>query len=136
MKHLQKNLISFSMSDNVTIKREYRSIRIQIASLLRRIEQLRTDENMTSLSLDELKVEVERNDILASGVLDQLIRGNLITADMATSLINDSAYVRDVTDDLIETIRTLFTPYDPELKKIEDDMALLKDEIEAILEKK
>ncbi|MCI5189106.1 MAG: Na/Pi cotransporter family protein [Candidatus Electrothrix sp. AS4_5] len=136
MKHLQKNLISFSMSDNVTIKREYRSIRIQIASLLRRIEQLRTDENMTSLSLDELKVEVERNDILASGVLDQLIRGNLITADMATSLINDSAYVRDVTDDLIETIRTLFTPYDPELKKIEDDMALLKDEIKAILEKK
>ncbi|MCI5119078.1 MAG: Na/Pi cotransporter family protein, partial [Candidatus Electrothrix sp. LOE1_4_5] len=112
------------------------SIRIQIASLLRRIEQLRTDENMTSLSLDELKVEVERNDILASGVLDQLIRGNLITADMATSLINDSAYVRDVTDDLIETIRTLFIPYDPELKKIEDDMALLKDEIEAILEKK
>jgi phosphate:Na+ symporter len=136
IKHLQKNLISFSTSGNVTIKREYRSIRFQIASLLRTIEKIRTDEDITSLSLDELKVEVERNDILASGTLDHLIRGNLITADMATSLINDSAYLRDVTDDLIETARTLFTPYDPELKKIEDDMALLKDEIEAILETK
>jgi phosphate:Na+ symporter len=136
MKHLQKNLISFSTSNNVTIKREYRSLRLQIASLLRRVEQLRTDEDITSLSLDELKVEVERHDILASGTLDHLIRGNQITADMATSLINDSAYVRDVTDDLIETVRTLFTPYDPELKKIEDDIALLKDEIKAILEEK
>ncbi|MCI5207211.1 MAG: Na/Pi cotransporter family protein [Candidatus Electrothrix sp. ATG2] len=136
MKHLQKNLISFSTSDNVTIKREYRSIRFQIASLLRKIEKIRTDEDITSLSLDELKVEVERNDILASGSLDHLIRGHLITADMATSLINDSAYLRDVTDDLIETVRTLFAPYDPELKKIEDDMALLKDEIKAILEEK
>ncbi|MGB5687300.1 MAG: Na/Pi symporter, partial [Candidatus Electrothrix sp.] len=134
IKHLQKNLISFSTSGNVTIKREYRSIRFQIASLLRTIEKIRTDEDITSLSLDE--VEVERNDILASGTLDHLIRDNLITADMATSLINDSAYLRDVTNDLIETARTLFAPYDPEVKKIEDDMALLKDEIEAIIEKK
>jgi len=136
IKHLQKNLISFSTSDNVTIQREYRSIRFQIASLLRTIEKIRTDEDITSLSLDELKVDVEHNDILASGALDHLIRDNLITADMATSLINDSAYLRDVTDDLTETARTLFTPYNPELKQIEDDMALLKDEIEAILEEK
>lgn len=138
VKHLQKNLVGFSTSDNVTIKREYSAIRLKIAALLRKIEKIRSeeDEELTPLSLDELKVDVERRDILLNGSLDHLIRGNLITADMATSLINDSAYLRDVTNNLIETTRILFTPYEAELKEIEDDIALHDDEIEEILENK
>jgi phosphate:Na+ symporter len=140
VKHLQKNLVGFAASDNVSIQREYTSIRFQLATLLRKIEQIRSedgeDEDMTSLSLDELKVEIERNDILVNGSLDHLIRGNLITADMATSLINDGTYARSVADNLIAMSRILFTPYDPGLKELEDDLALLDDEIDAILDVK
>ncbi len=138
IKHLQKNLVGFAASDNVSIQREYTSIRFQLATLLRTIEKIRTeeDEDMTSLSLDELKVEVERNDILVNGNLDHYIRDNLITADMATSLINDGAYARDVADNLIKMSRILFTPYEPGLKELEDDIALLDDEIDAILDNK
>jgi phosphate:Na+ symporter len=135
IKHLQKNLIRFSISDNPAIKREYGTIRFQLATLLRKIEIIRSeqDEDMTSLSLDELKVEVERNDIIANGDLDNLIRRDLISADMATSLINDNAYARNITKNLIKVAAILFTPYEPGYKEIEDDMALIEDEIEAIL---
>jgi len=138
VKHLQKNLVGFSTSDNVTIKREYSSIRLQLASLLRRIEKIRSeeDEELTALSLDELKVDAERTGFLASGSIDRLIRDNLITADMATSLIKDSSYLRDVRDDLIEMTRILFTPYEAGFKEIEDDISLLDDEIDAILDEK
>lgn len=138
VKHLQKNLVGFSTSDNVTIKREYSYIRLQIASLLRKVENIRTqeDEELTSLSLDELKVDIERSDMLVSGSIDRLIRDNLITADMATSLINDTAYIRDVTDNLIETTRILFTPYDADLNELKDEISLLDDEIDAIIENK
>lgn len=136
IKHLQKNLVGFSTSDNVTIKREYSTIRFQLATLLRKIEKIRTeeDEDLTSFSLDELKVDVERKDILVNGSLDHLIRDNLITADMATSLINDSAYLRDIINNLIEMARILFTPYEAELREIADDISLLDDEIGAIIE--
>ncbi len=135
IKHLQKNLIRFTSSDNPAIKHEYDIIRFQLATLLRKIEQIRSeqDEDMTSLALDELKVEVERNDIIANGNLDNLIRRDLISADMATSLINDNAYARDITKNLIKMAAILFTPYEPGYKEIEDDMALIEDEIEAIV---
>ena len=138
VKHLQKNLVGFAALDNVSIQREYASIRFQLATLLRKIEKIRTeeDEDMTSLSLDELKVEVERNNILVNGNLDHYIRNNLITADMATSLINDGTYARDVADNLIAMSRVIFTPYEPGLKELEDDLALLDDEIDAILDNK
>jgi phosphate:Na+ symporter len=138
VKHLQKNLVGFSTSGNITIKREYSSIRLQLAALLRKIEKIRTeeDEDLTTLSLDELKVDAERGDILVVGGIDHLIRSNLITADMATSLINDSAYLRDIINNLIEMTRILFAPYKAELKEIEGDMALLEDEITAILQDK
>ena len=142
VKHLQKNLVGFAVSDNASIQREYNGIRFQLAILLRKIEQIRSeteteeDEDMTSLALDELKVEVERNDILVNGSLDHLIRGNLITSDMATSLMNDSTYARHVANNLIAMARVLFTPYEPEMKEIKDDMALLEDEIDAILDEK
>ncbi len=138
VKHLQKNLVRFADSDNIAIQQEYASIRFQLANLLRKIEQIRTeeDEDMTPLSLDELKIEVERNDIMVNGRLDHLIRNNLITADMATSLINDGTYTKDVADNLITMARILFTPYEPGLKEIEDDIALHEDEIEAILDEK
>jgi phosphate:Na+ symporter len=142
VKHLQKNLVGFAVSDNASIQREYNAIRFQLAILLRKIEQIRSeteteeDEDMTSLALDELKVEVERSDILLNGNLDHLIRGNLITSDMATSLMNDSTYARHVANNLIAMARVLFTPYEPEMKEIKDDMALLEDEIDAILDEK
>jgi phosphate:Na+ symporter len=88
------------------------------------------------LSLDELRVDVERSGVLVSGSIDHLIRTNLITADMATSLINDSAYLRDIRDNLIEMTQILFTPYEAGMKEIEDTMALQKNEIEEILEEK
>jgi phosphate:Na+ symporter len=138
VKHLQKNLVGFAVSDNVAIQREYNSIRFQLANLLRKIERIRSeeDEDMTSLALDELKVELERSDVLSNDGLDYLIRGDLITADMATSLMNDGTYTKDVAANLVAMARTLFTPYEPGMKEIEDDMALLDDEIDEILENK
>jgi len=135
VKHLQKNLVRFTTSDNPVIQQEYNQIRFQLAIMLRKIGQIRLDRNedLTPLSLDEFKVEVEHNDILVNGSLDHLIRDDLITVNMATSLINDGTYARDAADHLISMAKILFTTYDLELQEIEDELSLGNDEIDAIL---
>ncbi len=136
VKHLQKNLVGYTASDNLVIQQEYNHIRFQLAILLRKIGKIRMEKNedFTPLSLDELKVEVEHNDILVNGSLDHLIRDDLITVNMATSLINDGTYSRVAADHLISMAKILFTTYDLALQEIEDELALGDDEIEAILQ--
>jgi phosphate:Na+ symporter len=136
IKHLQKNLYRFTNSNNVDIHQAYDAIRLQLARLLREIDRCNlegTDQNDASLlSLDAIRVEVERSDLLSSGVLDKLIRENRITAEMATSLMNDSAYVRHVANKLIDMARVLFSPRKSELSELEEELALQEHEIEAI----
>jgi len=139
IKHLQKNLIRYTLSDNTEIQQEYNVIRMQLANLLRTIEKEKISdeidrEDLTLLSLDEVKVEVERRDILNSGSLDRLIRDNLITPDMATSLINDGAYARGVANNLIEMAHVLFVTADPDMEELEEGITLLQDEIDSILD--
>jgi phosphate:Na+ symporter len=62
-------------------------------------------------------------------MLDKLIRDNLITAPMATSLMNDSGYAYDVARNLVEMGGTLFSTHDINLKNAANSLALDDDEL-------
>ena len=135
IKHLQKNLERYMMSPNPAIRDEYQNIRRQLTSVLRGLELVRDngDDSATVLSLDELKAEIDERDGLLDSTVDGLIRNNLITAEMATSLMNDSSYAHDVATKLVSMGEVLFSTGDINLRDAERNISLDEDEIDEAL---
>ncbi|MCU7850810.1 MAG: Na/Pi symporter [Candidatus Thiodiazotropha sp. (ex Monitilora ramsayi)] len=135
IKHLQKNLVRFSQSPNDKIQEQYNNLRLQLAVVLRELAEARVDEaeGISLLSLDSIQVVIEEGDVTANGELDRLIREDSISAEMATSLMNDSAYAYDVADNLIKMARILFAPSERELREVESELLLNEEEIDELL---
>ena len=135
-KHLRKNLAQYIVSDNEHIRAEYNKIRGQLGDVMRRLSVVReegSDDSSTVLSLDTLKLDMEENDITVNGSLESLIRDNKITAQMATSLMNDSAYAYDVAKNLVQMGEVLFATGDLAMKEMERSIALTPDEVSDVL---
>lgn len=58
--------------------------------------------------LIEAKKILIKNDIVANGKIDNLIRENKIDHEMATSLMNDSAYTNNIIKSLIVSTGVLY----------------------------
>ncbi|MBN2825314.1 MAG: Na/Pi cotransporter family protein [Campylobacterales bacterium] len=108
--HLQKNLLKYTQSQNIYIKEQYDAIRKNLALLLRNINIIAStnEEDIILLLLSKSKTQVEQYDIIADGVLDNLIRKGLITNEMTTSLMNDSSYAYNIAKSLINMSEILF----------------------------
>ncbi|WP_455756864.1 Na/Pi cotransporter family protein [Sulfurimonas sp.] len=130
-KQLQKNLLKYSNSTNGHIKEQYNKIRKDLAELLRDINTIATtnEDDMILLLLSKAKVHTKKYDILANGTLDNLIRHSLITNEMATSLMNDSAYAYDISKNLIDMAEITFST-------VNEEMSMDSDDIKSILDQK
>jgi len=137
-KHLQKNLIKYTSSTNEHIKEQYNTIRKDLAELLRNINIIVTtdEEDVTVLLLAKARLHTEKYDILANGTLDKLIRQSLITNEMATSLMNDSAYAYDISKNLIAMAETTFASVARISNSLNNEMSMNLEDIESILETK
>ncbi|MEJ2454013.1 MAG: Na/Pi symporter [Candidatus Thiodiazotropha sp.] len=136
IKHLQKNLVRYTQSDNLAIGQQYNRIRFQLATVLREMTAIRSESpaGVSPLSLDAVKLAIEEDDIISNGELDRLIRDNAISAEMATSLMNDSAYAYDVADNLIQMGRVLFVSPGYEALDVESELILNEEEMSELLE--
>ncbi len=136
IKHLQKNLVRFTQSDNLAIRRQYNRLRLQLAGILRELAVIQSESatGISSFSLDAVKLTIEEDDILSNGELDRLIRDNAISAEMATSLMNDSAYAYDVADNLIQMGRILFVTLGQDPQDVESELLLNDEEMSELLE--
>ena len=137
-KHLQKNLLRYSQSTNTHIKKQYNHIRRDLAELLRTIHtvSITDEEDVILLLLSKAKVHTEKYDILANGTLDKLIRESLINNEMATSLMNDSAYAYAISKNLIAMAEIIFTERSTSATSINEEMAMDAEDVKEILEKK
>jgi len=134
-KHLHKNMSQYINSDNEYIRAEYNKIRVFLGSVLRQISEMQYNENHPSvLSLDTIKLEMKENDTTNNGQLEVLIRSSQITPLMATSLMNDSAYVYDVTKNLVQMAEALFATGDITTKKAERSIMLNEDDVDEIMD--
>jgi phosphate:Na+ symporter len=134
IKHLQKNLVRYLASPNEDIRQAYNNIRRQLAEVLREVVELENSDDMelAALSLDGVKVAIEEHDILTNGDLDRLIRAQRISAQSATSLMNDSAYAYDVAANLVAMARVVFLPAEDDLRTIENEIFLNEAEIDDV----
>lgn len=131
VKHLRKNLLHYMQSDNPHVRREYNRFRVRIAEVLRSLAIIReTDDlDMTLLSLDIIKVEILDGESEAASAVDKLIRDGAITSQMATSLINDGTYVKEVIQRLLDMSEQLHRAELSDGDTIHDELALKAEEI-------
>lgn len=137
-KHLQKNLVKYANSTNEHIKEEYNTLRRGLAELLRNINIIATtdEDDVILLLLAKAKVHTEKYDILANGTLDKLIRQGLVTNEMATSLMNDSAYAYDISKNLIAMAEITFASVARASNNLNEEMSMSPDDIQSILHTK
>ena len=138
IKHLQKNLIKYDNNTNEHIKEQYNSIKIGLAELLRSIDIISktTEEDEIIVLLSKAKVHMQRYDILANGTLDDLIRNNLVTNEMATSLMNDSTYANNISKHFIAMAEVIFIDASSDIKDIAEELMISDEDVDLILEGK
>ncbi len=136
-KHLQKNLIKYQNSKNKYIQEEYTGIKLGLAKLLRTMDKISVVEDETEilLLLFKAKIHMQKYDVLANGTLDKLIRNHLITNEMATSLMNDSAYAYDIAKHLITMAEVIFIDALGDIKNLGEDMIISDEDVNTILAK-
>jgi phosphate:Na+ symporter len=107
---MQKNLHRYLHSTNPHIREQYLKMIKRIAKLLRRIETIRHTEDREErmhLLIKSRKI-LAKNDIIANGKIDKLIRKEFIDHHEAAALMNDSAYTNNIIKSLIVTTGVLW----------------------------
>ncbi|TXG37395.1 Na/Pi cotransporter family protein [Seonamhaeicola maritimus] len=116
-KELNKNVIYALNSDNKHLQKEYDGFRKKVAKVLRVIYLFRKDNNGDSKKYEEklkaLKQDAKENIRSSNKSIDKLIRKDLITVEMASSLFNDYTNVNDMIKKLIEVAELLYGKTDP-----------------------
>lgn len=135
-KHLQKNLVRYLNSANAQLSNEYRAMRQHLGQLLARLDQLSRELNGQDdleLQLAELASFVEHNDIVNNGRLDELIRERKVTAEQATSLMNDNTYCYRIGRNLVAVARAIFQPFAEIDSELREQLELKPEELREIL---
>lgn len=107
---LGRNVSTYLTSDNPHILKEYDRFRKMIIRVLRVIYLFRTEEENEMHYQKLLKIKDKSKENIAVGNLriDELIRKDLITVDMASSLANDHDHVNDLINRLIIVAELLY----------------------------
>ncbi len=114
VKELRRNVSKFTNSDNKYIKKEYNGFRRQIVKVFRAIYNFKMDENNEGnyQELMQMRKKAKERSKRGSNKINNLIRKNLITTNMASSVVNDHDNVNDMIKKLIEVGQLLYTEKD------------------------
>ena len=118
-RELNKNIRLVRDITNEALQNEYDSYRKKIIKVLRVVYLFRTenDSEKYALKLKALKAEAKANIRQSNKSIDKLIRKNLITAEMASSLFNDYTNVNDMIKKLIDVAELLYGKMDSLLEE-------------------
>ncbi len=95
-----------------------------------------TEEDEIIVLLSKAKVHMQRYEILANGTLDNLIRNNLVTNEMATSLMNDSTYAYNISKHFIAMAEVIFIDTSSDIKDIAEELMISDEDVDLILKEK
>lgn len=121
-RELNKNVTIALNSDNEYLRNEYDGFRKKVAKVLRVIYLFRKGEETEKQEkkLTALKNEAKASISMSNKSIDKLIRKDLITVEMASSLFNDHTNVNDMIKNLIEVAELLYRIKDS-LLEVDDE---------------
>ena len=132
VKHLQKNLKRYAVTDEDGVARQYNAFRIELGRLIRSLRSLLSlpDPEEAMLRLSELQVTLSRTDIVTNGELDEAVVRQEIPADVVGSVVNDSRYTLNIGHNLVQMARQLYfaTSSDDYDYTAHRDLSLTRDE--------
>ncbi|QVY64298.1 Na/Pi cotransporter family protein [Polaribacter sp. Q13] len=113
-RYLEKNVVAYLESDNEYIKKEYNKFRKKVVKVLRVIYLFRKKEEKDEYYDQLIKLKKAAKSALQADnkSINKLIRKNLITTDMASSIVNDNVNVNDLIMKLIEVAELLYSEKD------------------------
>ncbi len=125
---LNRNVSIFLESDNEYIKKEYDQFRKKAIKVLRIILLFRDEEDKEKyrFKLKQLKKEAGANIRKGNIEIDYLIRDELISTDMASSLVNDHDNLNKLIARLIEVAELVYSDTDPVLDELNPRQDLRK----------
>ena len=114
VREINKNVSRSLSLGNPYLLEEYNHFRAKVTKVLRVIYLFRTEENTDEYGnkLTDLKLEAKDNIRHSNESIDNLIRKDLITAEMASSLFNDNTNVNDMIRKLITVAELLYGKMD------------------------
>ena len=110
VRELHKNLTLAMSMDNKHLSNVYDGFRRKVTKVLRVIYLFRKADNAKEYAakLEKLKKEAKENIRHSNKAIDKLIREDLISAEVASSLFNDYTNVNDMIKKLIEVAELLY----------------------------
>jgi len=117
-RELGRNIAYYFSSDDECMNKVYNKFRRKIVKTLRTIYLYRTEEDKEVYyqKLLGLKKKAKEDRYQSNKSIDGLIRKNLITVAMASSLVNDNDNVNDIIEKLISVAELLYVERDPLLE--------------------
>lgn len=114
VRELNKNVTLALNTDNKNLINVYNSFRKKLTKVLRVIYLFRTEDATEKYAdkLTQLKKQAKNNIRLSNKSIDRLIRKDLISVEMASSLFNDYTNVNDMIKKLIEVAELLYEERD------------------------
>ncbi len=134
IKHLRKNGTVYMVSDNEAIRKEYNVLRLKIATILKEIYRHREEKenSLAVLELDELKAEAEQAHRDLDDKIADLLQNELVTPQMATSLMNDFNYSDETARNLVDAAQALLASHDDLIAEAAQEVILDEEEIERL----
>ena len=119
---LGNNVSKYLASDNKYIKKAYNNFRRKVVKVLRVIYLFRTEKEKEKYhqKLLILRQQAKENIHTSNLEIDRLIRKDLITTDMASSLVNDADNLNSLIKRLIEVAEILYGHSDTSYAEIAD----------------
>ena len=109
---LQGNIKKYALDDNIALKKEYDNIRLELAELLRIIEQIKTAPKKRFKDIKGLikkqRSVFKKGDRTAFVVVEDLIRQKAISSDNGTSLLNDIHFANNVVQEIVSAINHIY----------------------------
>ncbi|MHA6325850.1 Na/Pi cotransporter family protein [Roseivivax sp. CAU 1753] len=131
VKHLRRNVTSYTTRDRGAVTDVYDGLRTEIARILVEIRKLdvAAPEDRSNLWLDEEAAQVEEDARNSNRLVDALIRKGSLDADAATSFLNDSGYAYNAMRDLIGAARSYYAAPNDAVAEVERIVALDEEEV-------
>lgn len=125
-RELQNSVDEYMLSDNQHIRKKYDALRKKMVKVLMAIytKDISTSPELTLVKLEKLKEKIKEEDVMIDGSLDKLVREDRITLEMASTLANDSNYVKDICTHLIKAAELLYTESDLMVEELRSELQM------------